>query len=330
MTTSNKATVIATKPVTTLNAVASSSRGDIYKISIDDIHVEENFNLRDFDSPEIEAHIESICSSIMAGETIPPLSVRMVAGQVIVDDGRCRRAAVLRAASKGFDYGPVQCLLSKVKEEERVFFMLNRNNGLGFTPLELARGYQKLIEQGFNQTQIAERVGRKSASISQALMVLRADESIHKAISEGKMSFTTAQQICTEHGDQAAEVAAELIAKAEDNGQEKVTAKTTKSLNGTSTRVVPKKAYVQVSDKVSEIIKSLKQQAVDLESKSDFALAGQSISVDAQLLKRLLEAHTELESAKAAVSPVEKKNDDEPTELNMEIDFGQDHKRKAA
>lgn len=322
----------AKKIPTTLKAVEGAKRTDVFRLPHDQIHIEEGFNLRNESSPETLAHIESIFQSIMAGERVPPLDVRMKDGRATVDDGYCRHTAIGMAIATGKYYGEVECMPSKVKEEERVFLMINRNSGLGFTPLELAKGYQRLLNDGFTQTEIAKRVGRTDASISQALMVLRADKSIHAAITEGKMSFTTAHQICNEHGKNAAEAAAELIAKAEEAGQSKVTAKTAKALKGKLTRVVPKKAYVEVSEKASNIIESLKgwDEIRDLENASEDSLQGSTIGVDAVLLKQLLDAHNDLMAAKAEAKPEDQKEPEVSVEENHEMDFGEKQKLKMA
>ena len=68
-------------------------------------------------------------------------------------------------------------------------------------PLEEARAYQVLIDQGLNQEGVAQAVGKGRSTISNALRLLTLPQGVLQALDEGQISAGHARAILTQHED---------------------------------------------------------------------------------------------------------------------------------
>ena len=56
------------------------------------------------------------------------------------------------------------------------------------TPIEEARSYKNLLDKGYTQEQLAQKMGISQSSVANKLRLLNLDESVQQALLEGKIS----------------------------------------------------------------------------------------------------------------------------------------------
>lgn len=181
-------------------------RADAMKIALDDIHEEPGFNLRE-DGPELDASIESLAAHIANGGMIPPLEVRpRENGGVWVVDGHRRRRALLLARSRGTPVDQVEIRAFVGNDADRIARVITSAEGRSLTPLEVARGYQRLTALGLTPEEIAARVNKTVRHVEQGLVLIQTPTSVQRAVSDGVLSASLAVKLARKHGDDAAQI----------------------------------------------------------------------------------------------------------------------------
>jgi hypothetical protein len=80
----------------------AEGRSDVFQINPYLIEVEEGFNARSFDSPDVRAHIDGLATSIKENGVRNPLRIRKKGDKFTLVDGECRlRATFLAIESYG-------------------------------------------------------------------------------------------------------------------------------------------------------------------------------------------------------------------------------------
>ena len=199
-------------------------RGDLYKIDPRFLKEEEGFNLRNYDTPEVKAHIESLTESMLSGGYIPPVVVRTDGkGSVFLVDGHCRRRAALAAIERGAEGLMLSAVNFKGSDADRVELMLRSDEGLKFSPLETAHGYLRLNRMGLSVSEVAKKVGKSLAHVSQYITLATSNMDVQNLVAEEKISAHTAITTLQKHGDDSGEVLRKQLDAAEKNGDKKVT-----------------------------------------------------------------------------------------------------------
>lgn len=78
-------------------SVAGVKKTDLFRVDPRLLHEEEGFNLRDYDDPDVVAHIEGFAESYASGRYVPPLVVRTTVDGRIVPS-KATAAAVVRCS----------------------------------------------------------------------------------------------------------------------------------------------------------------------------------------------------------------------------------------
>lgn len=215
-------------------------RADAMKIRLEDIHEEPGFNLRDetavdADGVSFQDSIQALADYIGAGGTYPPLEVRpRDEGGVWVVDGHRRRRALLLLDAAGKlprvpakDGGQPEAWISIVAFEgsdaERTLRILTSAENRRLAPLEVARGYRRLVRFGWTAAQIAEGVHKSRTHVEQMLMLANANTDVQQAVSSGQVAATVAASLVREHGEQAGQAIAQAAERAQAEGKTKVT-----------------------------------------------------------------------------------------------------------
>jgi ParB/RepB/Spo0J family partition protein len=218
----------------------SEGRSDINRVNPYLLEVEDNFNARDFDNPEVKAHIDGLARSISKGGVQRPLKVRNKGGRFVVRDGECRLRATFRAIE---EYGaeiltvPVVLQGREVSEEDDVLSLLVENSGLNLTPLEQGSVFKRLKGFGMSVNDIADRAGVTATRVTQLLELQGVPEEAKKMIREGKLSATLVGQVardCEFDGDTIVTTLTNALVAAEQSGKKKATAR---HISGTKTNL---------------------------------------------------------------------------------------------
>lgn len=192
------------------------------------IVIEENFNLRsDY------GDLETLANSILESGLQTPLIVRNHATETnkfILVSGHRRMRAINSLIEAGHEVKEIPALIEKkgLSDENRIVDMLLLNDGKAFTPLEEAQVFQKLVNLGWSQGDIAKKTGRKQGNVSNLLNIFNLPMEVQKAIENGSINAYQALNTARELGndnDKIKEVIAKSIELAQSEGKGKATAK---------------------------------------------------------------------------------------------------------
>lgn len=258
-------------------------KNDLYKIDPTIIKEEQGFNLRDYEQPEVKAHIDNLTETILSGGYIPPIVVRTDGtGSILLVDGHCRTRAALQAIERGATGLMLSAVNFKGSDADRVELMLRSGEGLKFTPLEIAKGYLRLQRMGLSTAEIAKRVGKTANHVNQYLNLATANVDVQQMVERGEVAANVAIETVQKHGEDAGKVLEEAKEKAAKQGKTKVTAAVVKEW------LPPRKNLV-----------SLVLVAKQLEKGIVFSTDGSkaTVTVDAEVGNKLLEIIAAIEEA---------------------------------
>jgi ParB family transcriptional regulator, chromosome partitioning protein len=133
--------------------------------------------------------VSELVASIKAVGLIEPLIVN-AADNVVVCGAR-RLVAAKKAGLKD-----VPAIVKPFTEQERIETMLIENlQREGLTPIEEANAYQRLVELGLTQREIAARVGRSQSAVAKRLSLLVLPEPVRKQVDSGGIKIEDAQEL---------------------------------------------------------------------------------------------------------------------------------------
>ena len=273
-------------------------RADAMKVRLQDLHAEPGFNLR-IEDADFDASIDALAQHIIAGGQYPALEVRPRAeGGVWIVDGHRRRLAILKAFEAG---APLQDKDGEVwvpivafegNDADRVARVITSAEGRALSPLEVARGYARLRSFGWDNTRIAQKVGKTPQHVAQLLTLADANSDVQNMVAAGGVSAAVAVEAVRKHGDGAGKV----LADAPTNGNGKVTAGTMKG------EALPR----NVVDEVEKTLNWFRDEGLDLEARVAVTQAAQGnpayqnsvVEVPAAALAELLNAATLVKDAR--------------------------------
>lgn len=177
----------------------SVSKGAIYRINPSDIVIEDGFNCR-----QDYGDIKELANSIVESGLKNPLRGYLKDGKFVVIDGHRRLKAINYAIERGDDFKAVDCVNDgKSTEESRLFDQLTCNSGKAFTPIEQSEVINRLSNLGWKQKDIANKLGKTQAFVSQSLKIHSLPQKAKSLIHEGVMAVSFALQILNDcNGDE--------------------------------------------------------------------------------------------------------------------------------
>lgn len=181
---------------TTGIAQFSQGKSEVFKVDPRLLVIDESDDYRD-KSPELEAHIDQLAQSIAEIGVRKPIEVKLEDGKIIVKEGRCRTRAAMRAIEvykADLKAVPVISVDRYANEADLILNQFVGNSGKPFTSLEQAKIFKKLLDMGWNQSDIAKKVGMSNGRISQILDLLTMPVSVQNAVAAGAVSASLAQQ----------------------------------------------------------------------------------------------------------------------------------------
>lgn len=276
---------------------------DLYRIDPLLLVEEEGFNLRDYDDPEVQEHIESFANSYATGQEVPDILVRVDSeGRIIVVEGHCRRRGALLAIERGHDLPFIGARQFRGNDSERVQVMLRSAQGLQLKPLGIAMGVLRLHRMHHTNTEIAALLGKMTpARVEQLLLLAQADHDVHHLVRQGLVSADVAIEAVRAYREKAGE---HLKARLEALATKGKTRVTRSSLRG---NVLAPKVARKVATEVVEVFAAapdeLREHLSEMAVLDEEELDGKEIVVDAALMVRLFRAASAAAVTEGAPEP---------------------------
>ncbi|WJY16325.1 DNA-binding protein [Pectobacteriaceae bacterium CE90] len=189
-------------------------------VPLEEIYAEDGYNIRELN----QTHIDEFKDAFMAGEYIPPLAVEVTERGVKVIDGHHRYFGALAANESGCEILRIECKDFIGTDADKIAFMVTSSQGLALTPLERGAAYYRLVNQGWSNPQIAQKVKRSESDILQHLQLHQeCSPYVKSLVRSGSLNYALAIEINREHGVYADKVISKLMEKAESAGKKKIT-----------------------------------------------------------------------------------------------------------
>lgn len=274
-------------------------RKDGYTVEYHELVIEKGFNLRFEDSPRVQEHRQRMLAYLKGGGKFPPLEVRPgPKGEVIVVEGHNRHWVYGEAIKQGVPIGPIHVIPFQGNDLDRTNRIMDAQEGLKLTPLELALGYKRLEAFGQSVQEIAARRGKTPQHVQQLLILAHANNDVHRLVAADKVSAAQAIKIVREHGEDAGRVIQEALDRAEKAGKKKVTAV---AITG---KKLPPRLVDATIGQLESFVKSVPKSARVAIAEAEAALSekqdisGRTVQLPAALLVELLGAFSEVEAAR--------------------------------
>jgi ParB family chromosome partitioning protein len=164
----------------------NSTRGeDIVKIALDKIVVRDGFNVRE-DYGDIEGLAYSMIEN---GQLVPGRVDALADGTFCLTDGHRRFKAMQKLADLGHE--PLfKAIINakKTTEEQRILQMFATQDNKPLLPNEVAELINRLINLGYKQTDVAKKLGKTGAYVSQMLSYVTESPLIKDEVKGGNIS----------------------------------------------------------------------------------------------------------------------------------------------
>jgi len=176
------------------------------RVPVSDVHVLENFNLRVRGTPEYDDAIEEFTRSIQANgfyDDKPLAGYLNDKGEVIVIDGHRRLEAIQRLNNASLD-GPVVETVPVVLKPETSSIadlhiaMIQSASGKELTMFEKGIGVRRLLADGMEKHEIADRLGVSEKTIENYLTVASVPAKARDLLLDNKVTST---QVLRTKGD---------------------------------------------------------------------------------------------------------------------------------
>lgn len=200
-------------------SAAKTTRGNLYQVSPLNIVVVEGFNSRqDF------GDITELAEQIKEQGVLNPITVQSFKDEngdekYHLVDGERRYRAVMKLLEDGIDIQRVPAIIvpKNLSQEELLIQQVLRNEGKKFNEYEMAIFCQKLMQVcGYTQGEVANKIGKKPAQVSQWLSLLNIDnKELRDQIKNNKVSGATVRDVLRANGNDE-EKTLEEIKKAQE------------------------------------------------------------------------------------------------------------------
>lgn len=156
-----------------------------------------------------ESALEELANSISSKGILVPILVRKIddANYEIIAGERRYRAA------KKLNLETIPAIVRETTSAEALEIALIENlQREDLNPIETAKAYQQLIDNfGFSHEEVAHRVGKDRATVTNTLRLLSLPESVQEYVAEGKISAGHARALLSLKNDELCKNVADLI-----------------------------------------------------------------------------------------------------------------------
>ena len=170
-------------------------RSDEFHINPFLLKVREGFNSRNLESKDNQDHIDTLAKSIAEIGVKNTIIVVNEGGNLYVTDGHCRLFATFRAIQVyGADIKtvPVKTEGKHASVGDQLLSQVVRNGGKALTPFEKGTVYKKLVDFGWNEGEIAKKVGENRQNVVRLLALYSGPTEIRKLVQSGAVSANLA------------------------------------------------------------------------------------------------------------------------------------------
>lgn len=231
----------------------------IIKIELSKIIIREGFNVR-----QDYGDLDSLAYSILEnGQTVPGKVDVLADGTFLLTDGHRRYKALIILADMGHDNPMFKATINstKITEEQRILQMFTTQDNKSLEPHEIAELIQRLINLGYNQKTVAQKIGKTPSYVSQMLSYATESPIIKEQVINGNMNVSTALKLQKEIPIQSERV--EAVQKAVKEKKEKAEAATAEfGATPTNTKTLPKLSLQEVSGKPI-VVSSMPERLAD-------------------------------------------------------------------
>lgn len=197
------------------------------------IEIEDGFNARPID----QEHVAAMKTSMLAGSVLPPLFVRVDNDRIIMVDGHHRLTAITQLIDEGHEIKRVDVVQFRGNDADRISHMLTSAQGKPLTPLQMGLQYRKLTGFGWDEGEIAKKVGKSRQHVHDMVLLAESNSDVQGMVARGEVAAHVAVDVLRKHGSEAGNVLAGHLNTAKAAGKRKVTNKTMKkSATGTCGR----------------------------------------------------------------------------------------------
>lgn len=175
----------------------SQGRSDVHRVDPKLLVIKADWNTRE-ETAELLEHIDMLAQSIAEVGVKNPIQVKLEDGKLVVKAGHCRTRATIRAIEHykaDIKTVPVVSVDRYASDEDLILEQVITNSGKPLTAIEEAKVYKKLLDFGWNQADIAKKVGKSGGRISQILSLLTMPQAAQAAVVSGAISASLAQQV---------------------------------------------------------------------------------------------------------------------------------------
>jgi hypothetical protein len=219
------------KAINTLSAYKAYTDDDVtridgYSMKWEVIEEEDGFNPRNYEDPDLIAHIRKMADGYKRGDVFPHLFIVIRNGTPYVRDGHCRLRAIKLAVSEGAKIGKVPVVEVKGDEIAQADLVLMSQEGQKLKPLERAAHYVKYHNWDFSDAEIGKRFNKTGEHVRQYRSMLELPIALKKLITDGTITPTLALDLYKEHGSDSVDLvnqAAEIQRKEMEAAAEKAT-----------------------------------------------------------------------------------------------------------
>lgn len=247
---------------TVVKELNKTQKKDLLLIDPRLLKIEQGFNTR-FDYGDID----ELKNSIIENGVRVPLRGYKEGEFYFITDGHRRLEATLRAIQEGNDIARVPFSSERKRTlEERIFDIILSNDGKQLTPLELGETYRRLMQFGFNYTEIAKKIGKTIKHVSDMVSVAESSKELKDLIKEGNISASLVAEVKNKvKNDEEAEEIMKTVSSIKkessegDKKKEKVTKKDVEDLLPEPKQELPTtirdESYTFTEEETKELLK---------------------------------------------------------------------------
>lgn len=237
----------------------NSKRGEeVIKIEISKVVVRDGFNVR-----QDYGDIESLANSILENGQINAARVdALVDGTFVLTDGHRRFKALQLLAEQGHE-PLLKAIVNPIRttEEQRIIQMFTTQDNKQLSPLEVAELIKRLVNMGYEVSDVAKKIGKSVTYVSNMLSVSEESPEVKKIIEAGQMNVSTLLEVKRNVASQSERT--EKIKSAASKGEkvtaESITGKKAKKYDEAASKLIAHFSLEDSEETKSAIINILKE-----------------------------------------------------------------------
>ena len=296
------------RTIATLRGLAATTdagvrRVDAYRVHPTILQIEEDFNVRIADDPELRAHIDAFKLSIVTYLTnedpgnrvskgglldvFPALVVRVTTdGDILVVEGHSRTVAMRELIAEDWDIQEVDVTATKLEAAERTALMVRSSLGKSLLPIEKARAFVRLVDNfGWSFPTIAQHCGGITPQrVEQLVLLGHASAEIQTLVENRQVTADSAIEVIRKHRETPDEATKVLTALVANKGNRPVG-------KGQIQVTIPRKIQQHVYEAIRASSGSIAKQLEAIEGTDGWEDVEMEVKLPARVVQQLLALH---------------------------------------